>query len=121
MVVFLNQEQAESFNRMMGAWVSANTRIQKGMQHAGGRLIVLVEGSTICFNLATFSNAYQEKFILNNFQLYCTQLFLTVKPQIVVFLRNEGFRSYDFQCVFLLKDMTWSKTERISSYGTGEP
>ncbi|SMC47090.1 hypothetical protein SAMN04488524_0674 [Pedobacter africanus] len=117
MRVILNLEQQASFNRIMRGWVMANDRIQRGMQH-NGDLIVLVDGNTICFNLANFSKAYREKFILNNFELYCTQLFLAVKPQIQVFLKNEGFRSYDFQCVFLLQDMTWSKMEKVGSYGT---
>lgn len=120
MRAILNLEQQTSFNRMMRSWVSANERIQRGMQD-NGDLIVMVERNTICFNLSNFSKAYREKFILNNFELYCTQLFLAVKPQILVFLKNEGFRSYDFQCVFLLHDMTWSKMEKVGSYGSNQP
>jgi hypothetical protein len=112
--MILNQEQIASFNRLMSGWVMTNKYIGKAVGSYND-LIVLTEGDTICFNLHHFSAAYQEKFVLNNFELYCTQLFLAIKPQIIVFLKNEGFLAYDFQCVFLLKAMSWSKMENVST------
>ena len=113
--MILNLEQIASFNRLMSGWVMANKYIGKAVGSCTD-LIVLGEGDTICFNLHHFSAAYQEKFMLKNFQLYCTQLFLAIKPQIIVFLKNEGFTAYDFQCVFLLRDISWSKMEKVSTW-----
>jgi len=108
----LDEEQIQSFNRLMHGWVLGNKYIQKAtMNHRD--LIVLGANGTINFNFDHLSEAYQQKFMLNNFPLYCTSLFLAIKPQIVVFLKNEGITYYNFHCLFLLGSLKHEKIERV--------
>ncbi|WP_316812149.1 hypothetical protein [Pedobacter heparinus] len=111
----LNEEQIDSFNRLMQGWVLNNKYIQKAAVQSHG-LIVLEERNTVQFYLDCFSTAYQQKFMLKNFQLYCTQLFLAIKPQIIVFLKNEGLEYYTFRLLFLAGDHVYDKMETVTTW-----
>ncbi|MDR6786398.1 hypothetical protein ABIE26_005117 [Pedobacter africanus] len=111
----LNREQIISFNHLMRGWVMNNKYLQKATQNYD--LIALHEGGkTVRFNLGNLSVAYQQKFVLKNFDLYCTQLFLAVKPQFIVFLKNEGITSYNFHLIFLAGNMVCDKMETVSTW-----
>jgi len=112
-IMILNEEQVKSFNRFATAFVTANQYMSKAIRYPN-KLIVINGSSKLSFDFNDFTEEYQRKFILNNFELYCTSLFIAFKPRIVTFLKNEGMTSYNFDCVFLLGDKRFSKTERVS-------
>ena len=110
--MILNEEQVMSFNRFAAAFVTANKYMSKAISHYN-KLIVLTENNRLIFDFNGFTEEYRQKFILNNFELYCTSLFIAFKPRIVTFLKNEGMTSYGFDCVFLLGDRRLSKIESV--------
>lgn len=110
----LNNDQIESFNRLIHGWVMNNKYIQKALVQ-NTNLIVLEDELTVQFNLDILSVAYQKKF-MKNFNLYCTSLFLTIKPQMIVFLKNEGIQYYTFRLLFLAGDKVCDKMETVTTW-----
>ncbi|SDL85023.1 hypothetical protein SAMN04487898_12658 [Pedobacter sp. ok626] len=110
--MILDEEQVKSFNRFATAFVTANQYMSKAIRYPN-KLIVINESNKLSFDFNDFTEEYQRKFILNNFELYCTSLFIAFKPRLVTFLKNEGITSYNFDCVFLLGDKRFNKTEKV--------
>ncbi|NRF37149.1 hypothetical protein [Pedobacter foliorum] len=113
-MVKLSEEQIFSFNRLMLGWITENKHLSKALTRFD-HLIVL-NSKALTFDFNGLSLDYQKKFVLNNFELYCTSLFLAIKPRMKVFVKNEGFRAYDFHCVFVLGNLRHERTEKVSTF-----
>ncbi|WEK18593.1 MAG: hypothetical protein P0Y49_17535 [Candidatus Pedobacter colombiensis] len=74
----LDKEQVMSFNRFAAGFVTANKYMQKAIR-CDNRLIVLTKSNQLIFDFNDFTDEYQQKFMLNNFELYCTSLFIAFK------------------------------------------
>jgi hypothetical protein len=108
-----NDDQIKSFNRFTASFVASNQYLSKALKHYD-KLIVLTDCHQLFFNLNEFDETYQRKFISNNPELYCTSLFLAIKPLIITILKNEGMTGYSFRCVFLCGDKRVDRTETVS-------
>lgn len=113
-MVKLSEEQIFSFNRLMSGWVTENVHLTKALARYD-KLIVL-DNNALKFDFNGLSLDYQKKFVLNNFELYCTSLFLAIKPRMKVFVKNEGFRAFDFHCVFVLGTLRHERIEKVSTF-----
>lgn len=113
----LNTEQVQSLNRFTTSFVAGNPYLSKSVNRYN-KLIVCNPGNQLIFDLDEFGETYQKKFIVNNLDLYCTSLFIAVKPIIVTFLKNEGMTGSKFNCLFLFADR---KVERVEAINVGFP
>lgn len=111
--MILSKEQIISFNRFASGFVIGNKYLSKALNRFD-KLIVLTEHNQLIFDFNELNENYQLKFISNNFQLYCTSLFIAFKPIITTFLKNEGFISHDFDCVFLMGPKREDRLETVS-------
>ncbi|PTS99711.1 hypothetical protein DBR11_11630 [Pedobacter sp. HMWF019] len=108
-----NEEQIKSFNRLSGSFVSSNKYLSEAaIDHE--RLITLNHASQLIFNFDCLTERYQRKFILNNFELYCTSLFIALKPRILTFLKNEGLTGYTFNSIYILGQLRVERFEKVS-------
>lgn len=108
-----NDEQRKSFNRLAGSFVSSNKYLNKAtIDHE--KLITLNHASQLIFNFDYLTEAYQRKFILNNFELYSTSLFIAIKPRIFTFLKNEGLTGFTFNSIYILGQLKVERSEKIS-------
>ncbi len=114
-MVVLNEEEVMSLNRILSGFVTSNKYIGSAISYYD-RLIVFTDSNKLVFHLDEFTASYQKKFILNNIELYCTSLFLALKPGLITFLKNEGRIGYSFNCVFLLGGKRIDKIETIKVY-----
>lgn len=109
----LNDEQIVSFNRFTIGFIASNKYISKAVHHYH-KLVVFTDSQQLVFNLNELDKAYQQKFINNNLELYCTSLFIAIKPIIITFLKNEGMTRYNFFCVFLHGKDRVDRVETVS-------
>lgn len=109
----LNNEQIISFNRFISGFVASNKYISKAVNQYD-KLIVFTDSQQLVFNFNELDQTYQKKFINNNLELYCTSLFIAIKPIIITFLKNEGITSYSFQCIFQCGDKRVNRSETVS-------
>ncbi|ETZ21861.1 hypothetical protein [Pedobacter sp. V48] len=113
-MVKLSEEQFFSFNRLMSGWVAENIHLTKALVRFDN--LIVLDASALKFDFNGLSQDYQKKFVLNNFELYCTSLFLTIKPRMKVFVKNEGFRALDFHCIFALGKLRHERIEKVSTF-----
>lgn len=108
-----NEEQRKSFNRLAGSFVSSNKYLNKAaIDHE--KLITLNHAGQLTFNFDYLTETYQKKFILNNFELYCTSLFIAIKPRILTFLKNEGLTGFTFDSIYILGQLKIARFEKVS-------
>ena len=98
----------------MSGWVIENKHLTKALTRFDG--LIVLNNEALKFDFNGLSLDYQKKFVLNNFELYCTSLFLAIKPRMKVFVKNEGFRAFDFHCIFVLGSLQYERIEKISSF-----
>jgi hypothetical protein len=103
----LSTEQINGFNRWMAATVRANKVLTKASGSYIG-LIVLVDNK-ITVNLKHLSPEYQEKFILMNYDDFCSNFITFLKKAIVSFFILEKIEYHTFNFVFILDGRKFEK------------
>ncbi|WP_448634655.1 hypothetical protein [Pedobacter panaciterrae] len=98
----------------MSGWVAENIHLTRALIRFDS--LIVLDASALNFDFNGLCEDYQKKFILNNFELYCTSLFLAIKPRMKVFVKNEGFRALDFNCIFALGNFRHERVEKVSAF-----
>lgn len=111
----LSLQQQRDLGNWCTSWVLGNKYLISAL-NVPQEFIRITDSASLEINLNALDQAYQEKFVSNNPDLYSVQLMLKLKPWLTTYLRNEGIRSHNFDFIFLYAGQLIRKSETISVY-----